>query len=223
MVTTATGQGYVHHRDRQRERILTKAEQLFLEHGIAHVSISDIADAAEITRATIYRYFANRTIIADTILQRYIKEFHDSLPAHVWDEQAPAVERLHGWMTAVCAYFFAHPQHVHYRLQYEELPRENDITPGMRTHETMAMQHPLLLQILQSGQQDGTLIVHEDIDKVYATITIMISGFERSLLLSNRAYSTENEYDLSSIYVNFCDVILYGLVKNSAIRCKKST
>ena len=51
--------GYYGHRERQRDRILMTAEQLFIRDGIDNVSIADIADAVGMTRATIYRYFAN--------------------------------------------------------------------------------------------------------------------------------------------------------------------
>ncbi|GAA1082085.1 TetR/AcrR family transcriptional regulator [Tsukamurella spumae] len=42
------------------ERILDAAADLFAEHGVAAVGMDDIARAAGCSRATLYRYFANR-------------------------------------------------------------------------------------------------------------------------------------------------------------------
>ena len=49
--------------DRNRiaaERILDAAGELFAEHGIGAVSMGDVARAAGCSRATLYRYFADR-------------------------------------------------------------------------------------------------------------------------------------------------------------------
>ena len=49
--------------DRQQlaaERILDAAGELFAEHGIDAVSMGDVARAAGCSRATLYRYFADR-------------------------------------------------------------------------------------------------------------------------------------------------------------------
>jgi AcrR family transcriptional regulator len=49
--------------DRSRiaaERILDAAGELFAEHGIGEVAMGDIARAAGCSRATLYRYFADR-------------------------------------------------------------------------------------------------------------------------------------------------------------------
>src|SRR4051812_49827268 len=42
------------------ERILDAAGDLFAEHGIGAVSMGDVARAAGCSRATLYRYFADR-------------------------------------------------------------------------------------------------------------------------------------------------------------------
>ena len=52
---TTNPRGYHGHRGRQRERILRVAETLFLRDGIESVGINDIAAAANVTRATVYR------------------------------------------------------------------------------------------------------------------------------------------------------------------------
>jgi AcrR family transcriptional regulator len=49
--------------DRSRmaaERILDAAGELFAEHGVGAVSMGDVARAAGCSRATLYRYFADR-------------------------------------------------------------------------------------------------------------------------------------------------------------------
>lgn len=52
------------------EQILTAASRLFAEHGPASIAMSDIADAAGCSRATLYRYFENRRALQTAFAHR---------------------------------------------------------------------------------------------------------------------------------------------------------
>jgi AcrR family transcriptional regulator len=53
-----------HQVEEQRTNILDAAEQLFLQRGLAHTNMVDIAAQASIAKVTLYRYFPNRDAIA---------------------------------------------------------------------------------------------------------------------------------------------------------------
>jgi AcrR family transcriptional regulator len=59
-----------HQLDEKRELILDAAEKLFLLHGLEKTRMVDIADAAGITKMTLYRYFADLDTIAFQIHRR---------------------------------------------------------------------------------------------------------------------------------------------------------
>lgn len=54
----------------QRERILTAAKQCFVEHGLAHTTMRDIATQAEMSLGNIYRYFKNK----ETLIKNFIED-----------------------------------------------------------------------------------------------------------------------------------------------------
>ena len=74
---------YERHYRQQSDNILDCAETLILQHGIDEVSISDIAKAAEVTRATVYKYFTdkqdilwavffhNQSVIMDSLITKF--------------------------------------------------------------------------------------------------------------------------------------------------------
>src|SRR5689334_12545826 len=45
---------------RTRELISETARRLFCEHGFEHVSVTDVARAAEVSPATVFNYFASK-------------------------------------------------------------------------------------------------------------------------------------------------------------------
>ena len=52
----------------QRTRLLAHARRLFAVHGVKETSMSQIARACKVTKATLYHYFKNKEAILKEIL-----------------------------------------------------------------------------------------------------------------------------------------------------------
>lgn len=59
--------------DLASERILDAAESLFHERGVARVTVEDVARAAGCSRATVYRYFEDRTALRVAFVHRHTR------------------------------------------------------------------------------------------------------------------------------------------------------
>lgn len=53
-----------------RERLLDTAEALFLERGLSHTALQDIAQAAGLTRGAIYWHFADKVALVQALFDR---------------------------------------------------------------------------------------------------------------------------------------------------------
>lgn len=79
-------EGYVQHQKKQADKIIRITEQLYMERGMEGFTIGDIADGAEITRATVYNYFSCKEDILwaiffgkmDGLLLRLNEKFKDA-------------------------------------------------------------------------------------------------------------------------------------------------
>ena len=60
-----------------RASILAFAEKLFLQKGLEKTSIVEIARAADITKVTLYCYFADREPIANEIAEQMLNKIAD--------------------------------------------------------------------------------------------------------------------------------------------------
>lgn len=65
----------------QRDAILDSAEELFLHRGLERTTIAEIAEAAGITRMSLYRYFRNREEIAVQIYARMMNRIAAVMPS----------------------------------------------------------------------------------------------------------------------------------------------
>jgi AcrR family transcriptional regulator len=79
---------------RNRARVLAAAERLFAERDPTTVTMGDIASAAGVGRATLYRRFPTTTAIAEALLDEHERELQRSLlkgPPPLGPGASPAV------------------------------------------------------------------------------------------------------------------------------------
>lgn len=56
-----------------KERILVKAEELFMQFGIRSVSMDDIANALGMSKKTLYQYYADKDELVDAVVEGHIQ------------------------------------------------------------------------------------------------------------------------------------------------------
>src|SRR5436190_2679830 len=56
-----------------KERILIKAEELFMQFGIRSVSMDDIANNLGMSKKTLYQYYADKDELVDAVVDGHIK------------------------------------------------------------------------------------------------------------------------------------------------------
>lgn len=80
-------------RPKAPERILQGARACFARLGIDKATITDIAEAADYTRPVIYKHFADKADIVDTVCLEEMQALQDQLNLRV-DRQLPYADQL---------------------------------------------------------------------------------------------------------------------------------
>ncbi|MEO6611587.1 MAG: TetR/AcrR family transcriptional regulator [Chitinophagaceae bacterium] len=57
-----------------KERILIKAEELFMQYGIRSVSMDDIANNLGMSKKTLYQYFADKDELVEAVVEGHINQ-----------------------------------------------------------------------------------------------------------------------------------------------------
>ncbi len=71
-------------RSRKRyQYIVDTAAALFAQHGIAQVTTNHIADSAEISIGSIYRFFPNKEAIIEALVEQYMTEAQQVFPSEL--------------------------------------------------------------------------------------------------------------------------------------------
>jgi TetR/AcrR family transcriptional regulator, acrAB operon repressor len=80
--------------DETRELILEAAETLFAERGLHSVSMQDIAEAAGVSRATVFNQFGSKLLVLDAITARSLENYRKLLHAALNDTDSPTTKLL---------------------------------------------------------------------------------------------------------------------------------
>jgi AcrR family transcriptional regulator len=93
---------------RRREQITEAAIRLFAQHGFDGATIDDIAEAADVSRRTFFRYFARKEDVILGWKQQTAQELREALASRPADESPLAA--VHGALATVAAGYAARPE-----------------------------------------------------------------------------------------------------------------
>jgi len=75
-----------------RDRILAAATQCFLQLGIAKTTMRDVADSADLSRGTVYRYFPDRRSLVDATISQHAQRYYDEAAVAMSSERTLAAQ-----------------------------------------------------------------------------------------------------------------------------------
>ena len=85
-----------------RERILEAAEETLRRFGPGKTTVVDVARALGVSHGTVYRHFASKTELRDSVLEQWLERRIAPLGPIVEDGGlSPAAEQLHRWLVAL--------------------------------------------------------------------------------------------------------------------------
>src|SRR5215813_9943222 len=76
-------------RDEQSQRILDAALALFSERGFEAVTMADVADAADVSRATVFNHFRSKQGLVDAITEQVLLAYREMLDAALARAEVP--------------------------------------------------------------------------------------------------------------------------------------
>jgi TetR/AcrR family transcriptional regulator len=132
-----------------QQQILDAAELEFSRHGLKGARMSDIADRAQITTATIHYYFENKEGLYKAVLQRPIAEVQVMVSQLNLDDLSPQ-EALKQIIRCAIAYEAKNPHRQ--MLWFQEASQNQGFYFQQSNVQSL---HKYLLQVLDRGMKEG--------------------------------------------------------------------
>jgi AcrR family transcriptional regulator len=147
---TTTAEG-----DARRQLVLDKAAQLFAEQGFDNTTISDIAEAADLRKPSLYHYFPSKHSILLAVLTEGMNEIWES--ANNAAQLADLKERFDALFAAHLHNFQRRLAHVVvFLLEQRRLAPDIRADPDARAYmEQRRSYDHLFIDCIREGQQQG--------------------------------------------------------------------
>ncbi len=166
-----------------REKLIEVARQLFAHKGIENTTMSDIANASDKGRRTIYTYFKNKREIYNAVIERESEHLVERLRG-IAGSDLSATEKLMRFID------------VRLRIVQETINHQSD-NPMLRTlflREVKRMERirnlaiekelDLIQYILHEGLESGEFS-KDTVSGVYTAMLMMFQGIELSYMRNN--------------------------------------
>jgi TetR/AcrR family transcriptional regulator, repressor for uid operon len=101
---TAAAAGIVDEHDTTSSRILDAAFELFCHMGIARSTMEDVARRAGVSRITVYRRFATKSVLVDQLIRREIRRYFDQFRRDIEHAHTAADRVVLGFVSSLRAF-----------------------------------------------------------------------------------------------------------------------
>lgn len=166
-----------------RARILEAAEELFARHGVANVTMADIAQAAKVGKGTLYRRFANKGELCLALLDSQMTEFQNKVLARLQQMAAEGVPKLEqlAHVLDLLVYFTDIHTPLLTEVQREGLLQDT----GNSLQLPHFWQHMTVSGLLKAAASNGEISPHLDIeylaDALLSPLKADVFRFEREV------------------------------------------
>lgn len=201
-------------RKSRRREIIQAAKRLFLHKGVMETSMVDIANEAEISRFTLYRYFSNKYELLIEVQLLLYEEM--GLPLEMDPtEQADTVDQLRQYLYGIASYLYGKPDLVRFSYTFnhlfssEEIPLDLQKRFRQRAMEQgAAIKRKNIAMIIEEGIKDGSF--RDDIDPKETTILMIetVWGLVGKLLNSQNHPIWGHDVDHLKLLRSLVDVLV---------------
>ena len=165
----------------KKEFILDTAEKMFVEQGFDQTSISQLLDATQIARGTLYYYFTSKEEIMDAIIERWIEQSFEQMRIWVERKHLSIIERLTGALASLNLKkngqeFLEHLHEPQNALLHE---KSNQIL--------LSMAPQILYPLFQEGLQAGEMQTAYPYESIEMMLTFSLQIFDNSFQKLERA------------------------------------
>ncbi len=171
----------------QEAHAVTCAAALFLRDGIASVKMTDIAEAAGVGVATLYRHYQTKTKLAVLAGTYMWQRFNELILEMVESDEflaADGGERLSMLLETYVDAYVAYPSFVRFLDEFDHLVLSEGVSSSDLAEYGAAIDSFYLIfeDAYQMGRTDGSVTREVDFDVFYRTVAHAMMGVAQKLV-----------------------------------------
>lgn len=158
-----------------RQLILAAAQKLFAVRGLHATSMLDIAEEANVSRATVFNQFGSKHLVLDAITALSLAAYRDLLATALADETTSTADILRGLFTAMSRGL--ERNRALYREVFTEIRKVSMGLDGAGTSPVLRKQaFDMLVRIFARGQKRGDISRDQPAEVLATAFDSLLSG-----------------------------------------------
>ncbi|EPN1636521.1 acrEF/envCD operon transcriptional regulator [Cronobacter sakazakii] len=155
----------------------------FAERGVAHTTLTEIAQAAQVTRGAVYWHFASKAELFNEIWQQQLpvrEIIRPNIPEEAWRDP---LRLLRETFIAVLQYIASSPrQRALLQVLYRKCEFDEEMMPESEIRERIGFSRHYIGEILRRGIADKQIAGSLDVDIMLTILHGCLSGILKSWL-----------------------------------------
>jgi AcrR family transcriptional regulator len=210
--------GITERKNREKEErkalILRVAKEIILEHGIDGLNMQEVADRAELSKATLYLYFENKEAILNEILEDAASTFTDFVRERL-NEHASGIEAIRALWAAYLEFYGESEEifiltGVNSYLNPGSFALDSEVAMGGPMTRLIA----LFAEIISRGIADGTIAASADpVRTARIAVLVATSIIDRAARMPRSARDPKM---IRSLLCELFEILLRGLAGKDA-------
>ncbi|MBB2940464.1 AcrR family transcriptional regulator [Actinoplanes lutulentus] len=199
-------------RERRRAALIAAARELFLERGVEHVTIDEIADRCAVTRRTVYRYFATRDQVALAVEIDVLQRWSALLQQRAGAWTGTGAQQLRTAFADIGQLVDDAADELRFTRVFDAQSISGDDTElGGQYRDVIREVLAPIVAVLRLGQDDGTLTLAVPPELTASTLTNAYLGLAQRVYGRGDQLAKEQEIDPRLMLVELTRIYLAGL------------
>jgi len=184
-----------------RERIQHAAHQLFAERGPDEVTMSEVAVAAGVARATVFNHFGSKRALIESMTEGVLDLYHDLLENALADDERSTVSKVKH-LFVVMGYGVEAERRFHRSVFREIAKLSLGLDEGGPGAAARRRNHVAMARLLASGQARGEISKSHSPDALASAFASLVTGTITHWLYDDDSHPLrERMRDAASIFL----------------------
>lgn len=207
--TIKIGGGLLSIKDAKVDFIVDVSKELFLQNGIASVTIKDIAKSAGVGEATIYRYFNKKQNIIIAVALKLEKEVLSNFGT--FNKARCGYDKLVYFYNCFLDIFNKRLDYLRFVSEFDSIFSKEEDKALDEYEKNIFSFYEIYIKAYEEGLMDNSVRVQPDIELFYFSTTHALLGLCKKLAYEKEILNQDLSIDPRKEIISLIDIILFNL------------
>lgn len=199
-------------KEQRRQEIISAAEKIFFKQGVDNATMDDVAEEAELSKATLYLYFSSKEDLYFAIYIKGQQTFFKMIEKTI-EKTDDTRKKIETFISTVISFQKKHPDYFEaffYFLTKEfDIKKENCYVQDHKKSEQELLNR--WVRLVQKGKEEG--LIRENLNEIPVAIILWMQliGFLKIYPKQKKILKKEFNVTEDQILSDYFELILSGL------------